>query len=103
MTQVRGHNGNTFDIVCLRLRTYMCDNDPLLCDNFAEVQKRLEAIHAEKVLPKNARDCCRLQKWAGGQAGAQRQTSQTKKAKYLVLVFKSKENARNVFKTNIFS
>ena len=48
-TQVKGHS-SIFDIVCLRLRTYMWDDDLLLHENFAEVQKRLEAIHAEKVV-----------------------------------------------------
>ena len=40
---------------------------------------------------------CLAHGWAGGQAGAQRQTRQTKEAKYLLLVLNSKGNARHFF------
>ena len=59
ITKVRG-NRNPFDIVCLRLRMYMSDDDSLLHGNNGELQKHLEAVHAEKVILKNARDACRL-------------------------------------------
>ena len=56
--KVRSPQG-PFDLVCLRLRSYMPQTDPILQD--VEVKRRLEALRAGVTTAQAARDSARLQ------------------------------------------
>ena len=48
-----------FDLVCLRLQSYMVQNDAILQDQ--EVKRRLETLRAGVTTAQNARDSAKLQ------------------------------------------
>ena len=49
-----------YDIVCLRLRTYMWDDDQLLHANSGECEKHVQAVQEQKAKEKHARDACKI-------------------------------------------
>ena len=59
-TKVRSNQDGT-DVVCLRLRSYMLNHDPIFLADDQVVEKRLDALRTELQTAKMARDSRRLQ------------------------------------------
>ena len=59
-SQVRGPQDVT-DVVCLRLQSYMCEDDPILSADNYSVMRRLEVVRRSLKIAKTARDGRSLQ------------------------------------------
>ena len=59
-TQVRGHRDVT-DVVCLRLQSYMCKDDPIFSADNYSVLRRLELVRRSLKIAKTAHDGRSLQ------------------------------------------
>ena len=55
------------DVVCLRLQSYMCVDDPILSANNYSVMPRLEVVRRSLNIAKTARDGRKLQLLVEGQ------------------------------------
>ena len=59
-TRVRGPQDVT-DVVCLRLQSYMCKDDPIFSADNYSVLRRLEVVRRSLKIAKTAHDSCSLQ------------------------------------------